>query len=62
MDNKVAAFAATPDPTFGQKPAPSKPPATEAAAAVFPAPSWTEPALRLSPRLPSPVPVTAVTV
>ncbi len=24
MDNKVAAFAATPDPTFGQKPAPSR--------------------------------------
>ena len=25
MDNKVAAFAATPDPTFGQKPAPQRP-------------------------------------
>ncbi len=25
MENKVAAFAATPDPTFGQKPAPSRP-------------------------------------
>ena len=25
MDNKVAAFAATPDPTFGQKPAPKRP-------------------------------------
>ena len=24
MDNKVAAFAATPDPTFGQKPAPQR--------------------------------------
>jgi len=33
MDNKVAAFAATPDPTFGQKPAPSPRPATDAAAA-----------------------------
>ena len=27
MDNKVAAFAATPDPTFGQKPAPTARPA-----------------------------------
>jgi flagellar protein FlaG len=25
MDNKVASFAATPDPTFGQKPAPQRP-------------------------------------
>jgi flagellar protein FlaG len=25
MDNKVAAFAATPDPTFGQKPPPPRP-------------------------------------
>jgi flagellar protein FlaG len=25
MDNKVAAFAATPDPTFGQKPVPQRP-------------------------------------
>jgi flagellar protein FlaG len=25
MDSKVAAFAATPDPTFGQKPAPPRP-------------------------------------
>ena len=25
MDNKVAAFAATPDPTFGQKPATQRP-------------------------------------
>jgi len=25
MENKVAAFAATPDPTFGQKPAPPRP-------------------------------------
>ena len=25
MDSKVAAFAATPDPTFGQKPAPQRP-------------------------------------
>src|SRR5215475_733494 len=32
------------------------------AAAVFPAPSCTEFALRLSPRLPSPVPVPAMTV
>ena len=26
MDSKVAAFAATPDPTFGQKPAPQQQP------------------------------------
>ncbi|THD65210.1 flagellar protein FlaG [Phenylobacterium sp.] len=26
MDNKVASFAATPDPTFGQKPAPQQRP------------------------------------
>ena len=26
MDNKVAAFAATPDPTFGQKPTPASRP------------------------------------
>jgi flagellar protein FlaG len=26
MDNKVAAFAATPDPTFGQKPVPTSRP------------------------------------
>ena len=25
MDNKVASFAATPDPTFGQRPAPQRP-------------------------------------
>lgn len=25
MDSKVASFAATPDPTFGQKPAPPRP-------------------------------------
>jgi len=25
MDSKVASFAATPDPTFGQKPAPQRP-------------------------------------
>ncbi len=31
MDNKVAAFAATPDPTFGQKPAPQKPATSEPA-------------------------------
>lgn len=31
MDNKVAAFAATPDPTFGQKPTPAQRPATGAA-------------------------------
>ncbi len=31
MENKVAAFAATPDPTFGQKPAPPRPdPGTKA--------------------------------
>ncbi len=28
MDSKVAAFAATPDPTFGQKPAPRQRPDT----------------------------------
>ena len=28
MENKVAAFAATPDPTFGQKPAPAPRPDT----------------------------------
>jgi flagellar protein FlaG len=32
MDNKVAAFAATPDPTFGQKPAPQQRPDTGASA------------------------------
>jgi flagellar protein FlaG len=32
MDNKVAAFAATPDPTFGQKPAPQPRPDTGASA------------------------------
>jgi len=32
MDNKVAAFAATPDPTFGQKPAPTQRTASAAAA------------------------------
>jgi hypothetical protein len=32
MDNKVAAFAATPDPTFGQKPAPQQRPDTGSAA------------------------------
>jgi len=32
MDNKVAAFAATPDPTFGQKQAPQKPAPSESAA------------------------------
>jgi flagellar protein FlaG len=32
MDNKVAAFAATPDPTFGQKPAPQQRPDTGTAA------------------------------
>ena len=36
MDNKVAAFAATPDPTFGQKPAPQKSAPSESA--VPPAP------------------------
>jgi flagellar protein FlaG len=45
MDNKVAAFAATPDPTFGQKPAPSPRPATDAAAA--PAPSQDQADMRL---------------
>ena len=35
MDNKVAAFAATPDPTFGQKPAPQRP--AQGTAAVSPA-------------------------
>jgi flagellar protein FlaG len=35
MDNKVAAFAATPDPTFGQKPAPQRPaPSASKAASV----------------------------
>ena len=33
MDSKVAAFAATPDPTFGQKPAPKQRPDTGSAAA-----------------------------
>jgi len=33
MDNKVAAFAATPDPTFGQKPAPQRPASSASAAA-----------------------------
>lgn len=32
MDSKVAAFAATPDPTFGQKPAPKQRPDTGPAA------------------------------
>jgi flagellar protein FlaG len=32
MDSKVAAFAATPDPTFGQKPAPKQRPDTGSAA------------------------------
>jgi flagellar protein FlaG len=32
MDNKVAAFAATPDPTFGQKPAPQPRPSSGNAA------------------------------
>lgn len=32
MDNKVAAFAATPDPTFGQKPAQQQRPDTGPAA------------------------------
>ena len=36
MDNKVAAFAATPDPTFGQKPAPARP--VQGASAGGPAP------------------------
>jgi flagellar protein FlaG len=35
MDNKVAAFAATPDPTFGQKPAPLR--SAPAASAAVPA-------------------------
>ena len=35
MDNKVAAFAATPDPTFGQKP-PAAPPAKGPAPAAPP--------------------------
>jgi flagellar protein FlaG len=35
MENKVAAFAATPDPTFGQKPAPQRPdPGTKADSAA----------------------------
>jgi len=33
MDNKVAAFAATPDPTFGQKPAPQRPASSASPAA-----------------------------
>ena len=33
MDNKVAAFAATPDPTFGQKPAPQRPASSASTAA-----------------------------
>jgi flagellar protein FlaG len=33
MDNKVAAFAATPDPTFGQKATPQQRPETGPAAA-----------------------------
>jgi flagellar protein FlaG len=33
MENKVAAFAATPDPTFGQKPAPARPDTSVHAAA-----------------------------
>ncbi|HEX3364944.1 flagellar protein FlaG [Phenylobacterium sp.] len=41
MDNKVASFAATPDPTFGQKPAPQRPdtgtPAQRAAQSQDPA-------------------------
>jgi flagellar protein FlaG len=36
MDNKVAAFAATPDPTFGQKPAPQTRPDTRASAQSAP--------------------------
>jgi flagellar protein FlaG len=31
MDNKVAAYAATPDPTFGQKPATQRPDTSAAA-------------------------------
>jgi flagellar protein FlaG len=38
MDNKVAAFAATPDPTFGQKPAPKRPDTGTLAAAPAPGP------------------------
>ena len=38
MDNKVAAFAATPDPTFGQKPAPQQRPDTGVAKGPAPGP------------------------
>ena len=38
MDNKVAAFAATPDPTFGQKPAPQRPAPSASPAATAPSP------------------------
>ena len=39
MDSKVAAFAATPDPTFGQKTAPQqRPDAGSAASSVAPGP------------------------
>jgi flagellar protein FlaG len=38
MDNKVAAYAATPDPTFGQKPAPQRPDSSAAAARAPQAP------------------------
>jgi flagellar protein FlaG len=46
MDNKVAAFAATPDPTFGQKPAPQQRPDTGAAAKA-PAPGPDQVDMRL---------------
>jgi len=36
MDNKVAAFAATPDPTSGQKPAPQRPAPSASPAAPAP--------------------------
>jgi flagellar protein FlaG len=36
MDNKVAAFAATPDPTFGQKPAPQRSAPSASSAAPVP--------------------------
>lgn len=38
MDNKVAAFAATPDPTFGQKPAPQRPAPSASTEAPAPGP------------------------
>ncbi len=47
MDSKVAAFAATPDPTFGQKPAPKQRPDTGQAAQSVAAPGQDPADMRL---------------